>query len=733
MTKLTNLIFVILFLVAVQFVSVAYAATTTNGMSIPTAHPRIFWTDAKLAQAQAWVSSSGYSAVTSGSYYNSDTAYEVLFTCYVMNNSTACSDIINTATTFNYGDGTGVGEDQIRRRGEVALLTYDWLYDQLTPAQRSGIVSTWNSIMTNQNAVAWGDEDMPTNNYFAGRFRNDFMLGTATMEDNASAGTYLNYSLQTLWAATVDFNDGTYTGSWTPGSASEGTIDWSGTGYGMQTQEGSEYGAYNTRYMSLVLPSAKLLGRNLWEETTGLKATVLQTIYATMPMDSTGRSTRDVFSYGDDESWVNGHSGARAISNGTFMQSAVSEYHGINIGGYGQTWLNDVSPSIDPIQQSTAVVATARPYTDLPLDYYSSGAQYLYSRNNWTSNATALLFQMGTNQGGAGHAHHDAGTFQVFRKGAHLIRETATYGETVAGYGGSGTVNGATGFAHNVPVMGGLGNINTFGTTRTAGPGTVTRVDHDSDYVFAATDITDTYEYPGYEGVRDNPYAKSVVREMYYLRGIDSMVVVDRLETDSASRSTAFMSHCETNPTVSGANVACVTNGQQAKYTALVPASPSITIVNESDNGATADNWQYRIEAENSNPGNVYSYNIYAIEFSDQGASQLSPSIVDSNSSNPLSGTFTITLDANNSITINKGMTSSGGTITAVGVTKSLANGKEVMTITDAGPVWSAVGAPTCNDGVQNGDETGVDCGGSCGACMAAPVLPPLVHPAVNN
>lgn len=28
-----------------------------------------------------------------------------------------------------------------------------------------------------------------------------------------------------------------------------------------------------------------------------------------------------------------------------------------------------------------------------------------------------------------------------------------------------------------------------------------------------------------------------------------------------------------------------------------------------------------------------------------------------------------------------------------------------------------AAAAPTCSDGVQNGDETGVDCGGSCAAC----------------
>ena len=31
--------------------------------------------------------------------------------------------------------------------------------------------------------------------------------------------------------------------------------------------------------------------------------------------------------------------------------------------------------------------------------------------------------------------------------------------------------------------------------------------------------------------------------------------------------------------------------------------------------------------------------------------------------------------------------------------------------------------APTCNDGIQNGDETGVDCGGSCAPCSASDVV----------
>jgi hypothetical protein len=173
---------------------------------------------------------------------------------------------------------------------------------------------------------------------------------------------------------------------------------------------------------------------------------------------------------------------------------------------------------------------------------------------------------------------------------------------------------------------------------------------------------------------RENSFAVSVVREYYYFRGINTLVILDRLQTDTAARSTTFVSHCETIPTVVSATVKCIDGTQEALYTALLPAAPTINIVAENANGATAAGWQYRIEANNSNPGNVVSYNVYTIQLGDaSGFSALTPTIADSTPGSPSSGTFTITLDANDSLVINKGIASSGGTITAAGSTKALA------------------------------------------------------------
>jgi hypothetical protein len=181
----------------------------------------------------------------------------------------------------------------------------------------------------------------------------------------------------------------------------------------------------------------------------------------------------------------------------------------------------------------------------------------------------------------------------------------------------------------------------------------------------------------------------SVVREYYYLRGISTLVIVDRLQTDVATRSTTFVSHCETTPTVSSATVACIDGTQEALYTALVPAAPTIAVAPENANGANAANWQYRIEANNASPGNVVSYNIYTIQLGDaSGFSALTPGVVDSSPGNPSSGTFTITLDANDSLVINKGVAPLGGTIKAAGSTNTLATTVQGMTITDGGPAW---------------------------------------------
>jgi hypothetical protein len=689
----------------------ATATNTIAGLNIPTGHPRLFWNAQRVTTAQAWVKSASYAGLTTSPRPLDD--YDVAFTCFVMNVSAACTQAITDAVSFSPAsiNGTGTGDDNMRALGEQRILIRDWLYPGCGKASclATGQVATfdtnWSLWQSNQDAPSqtWGNVGMPASNYFCGQFRNDFDFGIASYIDNPNATANLKYGAVNRWNDLLNFASPTGTGK-------NGTL-----GNALYSQEGGgEYGRYCLNYYAVALASSALLGRDMWTETTAFKSGVLQTIYNTMLVPTTSRSVWDGFTWADDENWVSGtgcgyishngpdgHGGCGMSSQyyGDFMQAAATEYSATNIGKYARQWISTVNPAIGPLFKSVDSGGTALAFSNLPLDYYSSGAQYMYLHDTWASTGTAMLWQMGLNQGGnpsptlaigTGHWHIDAGTFQASRKGVNIIRETMGYSETVAGYNGAGTTSAAGGLAHNVPLVGGQAGV--IAQEYSDGPGIVKRLETQPNYAFAADDLTLTYHNNVVDSgkpSRENSLAVSVVREYYYFRAINTLVILDRLQTDTATRSTTFVSHCETNPTVVSATVKCIDGTQEALYTALLPAAPAITIVAENANGANAATWQYRIEANNSNPGNVVSYNIYTIQLGDAaGFGALTPGIVDSTPGSPSSGTFTITLDANNSLLINKGITSSGGTIKAAGSTNALATVVQGMTITDSGPVW---------------------------------------------
>jgi hypothetical protein len=692
------------------------ASNTTNangGLNIPSGHPRLFWTPSRIATAQAWVTATGYAGLTTSPRPLDD--YDVAFTCFVMNVSAACTQAITDTTTFAPTCSSNAGCDGMRASGEQTLLIRDWLAPGcgkpacLTSSQVSAFDGNWSTWQANQDSPTqtWGNVGMPASNYFAGQFRNDFDFGVATSGENAAAATNLSYALNARWPDLLNYNSPTGTGK-------NATL-----GYGLHSQEGGgEYGRYSLYYYALPMSSAAVMGRDLWNETTAFQSGVLQTIYNTTLTPTTSRGMWDMFTWADDENWeaangcgyishnptgnanTTGGCGAESQYYGDFMQAAATEYGATNVGKYARQWLATVKPAIGPLFRSVDTGGSALAFSNLPLDYYSSGAQYMYAHDAWATAGTAILWQMGLNQGanpsptsalGTGHYHQDAGTFQASRKGVNIIRETPTYGETVSGYGGAGTVDGAIGFAHNIPLIGGQASINLFGACAD-GPGVVKRLETQPGYAFAVTDLTLTYQNNVCDSghpERKNPYAMSVVREYYYFRGINVLVILDRLQTDSASRSTTFVSHCEKSPVVTGATIACIDGAQEAFYTALAPSTPNINIVAENANSANAPNWQYRIEANNANPGNVVSYNIYTIQLGDAaGFTALRPSIVDSASATPTAGTFTITIDGNDSLVVNKGIASNGGTINAAGTSTTLSTVVHAMSITSSGPVW---------------------------------------------
>jgi len=648
-----------------------------NSLNIPSSHPRLFWNAARLSKAQAWWAKNSYTPNAANP--NPFDPYDTLFACMMSNNSATCNAQINWAVNL---DATScyqiVGCDTLRLFGEPVMLTYDWLYSQMTSAQRTALINNWNTWQTYLDLQnSWGNTTMPSSNYFAGAFRTDFDFGVATSGDNSSSAASLNYGLNSRWAALVNYDSPTGTGL------------LGGKGYGLHNLEGLQYGRYSLSYYAVPLASSALMGRDLWQESTAFKAGVLQTIYNTMPTPTVSRGLYDGWTWSDDENWVSGAGvyaggGMQSRYFGDFMIAAAQEFPTTAIGQLARQWITTVKPTVGPMWMAVDSGGTAQPFSTLPLDYYASGPQYAYWRNSWNASASSLFLQMGESFG-VGHYHFDVGAFQWFRGGSYLIRETPTYGNTLAGYNSVGTVGGDSGFAHNVPLIGGFAEVNAGCRDSNA---VVRRLESQTAYAYIDSDITGAYTNnvcAGNHPERENSAAQHVEREFIFFRDIEVLLVLDRLQADTATRTKTFTSHCETSPvSLNASHYTCVDGSQKASYSVLLPTTPSLVVVNEAGNGATcaANVCQYRLEINDNTPIGAQSYFLVAIQGLGASGTALMPAVQDNGTS------WTVTLDAGHSATLNKGMSSSGGTVTINGTTTNLRTDVEPMTITDSGPVW---------------------------------------------
>jgi len=649
-----------------------------DGINLPASHPRLFWNAAKLAQAQQWWT--GHSYTPNYANPNPFDPYDTLLACELANNQTWCDAQINWAVNLSASNCyQSSGCDPMRIYGEAVMLTYDWLYAQMTAAQRTTIINNWNTWQNYPDTNdSWGNTGMPSSVDFAGGLRTDFSLGVATFGDNPAAQSFIDYALNNRWAAVLNF------------ASPAGVAPLGAKGYGMPAQESSQHGQYFLNYHAVPLASSALLGRDLWQESTALKAGVLQTIYNTLPSPTISRGLYDGWTWSDDENWraaagLYGGGGMQSRYYGDFMMAAAQEFPSTAVGKVARQWINTVNPVIAPMWRAIDPGGSGQGFSTLPLDYYASGPLFAYWRSNWNTNASSLFLQMGQTFG-VGHTHFDEGNFQWFRGGSYLIRETPSYYTTVAGYDSVGTVDVSSGYAHNIPLIGGLpGSVDSC----TDSNAIVRRMESQSAYAYLDADISGTYTNnicdPG-RPERENIYAQHVEREFIFFRDIEVLLILDRLQADSASRSKTFVSHCETSPiSIDAAHYVCMDGSQEASYSVLLPSNPALVAVNESANAATCapSECQYRLEVNDKIPIGAQSYFLVAIQGLNAGATALTPAVQDNGAS------WTVTLDVNHVVTLNKGMVSAGGSITISGANTNLRADAQTMTITDDGPVWA--------------------------------------------
>lgn len=654
-------------------------------IEIPAGHPRLWFSTPNLLDQAKQKFAAMYGADGANYKPDDEDPQQLAFGYLMTHNKTWGDKAIAWALTIEDSkiddpDPGASVSDPYRFFGENVALVYDWCHDDLTDDQKSQLIGRWNEYVTNENLRTFGGLQMQSNNYYWGHLRNSLEWGIVTSGENDAAPGFVAEALDDRW-----------TGSFLPFAAA------GGYGAGGVPQEGTQYGQYNLGYPVIPFATATALGRDIYKETDFFYGSVLYLAYGSTPAKTQlhgGDGGYQMYGFDDDERWKDG---GTASKYGEFLQNVAVHYHDTPIGKLARHLIDQYEP---PVADWAGVLDQRFDNDDmdpsfLPLDYYAPGPGYLYARNAWGETATTSFYQLGQ-PSGVGHHHQDWGTWQLWRNGRWLSRESTSYDDTVVGWGGDGVASGADTIAHNGILFEGIGtnsywfddpHMNT-----TDGPPKVLRLESKDAYTYAAVDLSGSFRAHGSTHINndntlrdDNAHVKTIVREFVFVKELEALVVFDRLESQAFDRQDAesengvtivphvddasavrktFIAHFEESPTISG-NVASASYGNQTMkvITAYPTSGVSAKVVDETGSGGSAAG-QFRLEVTTS--GSAQSYFVHVMGGVDAGAADLTAQATEDGSS------ITLTVARGGTpVTIKfaKGMASTGGSFNGGGFT----------------------------------------------------------------
>lgn len=664
-----------------------------QGLAIPTSHPRLWWTPARIAQARTWYAAHPFTPASDDALGN---AFRYICTGETSYAQNAIDLLMAFAIAQEELDGTA---SDTYRWADWVPLVYDGCHDRMTPTQRSTFLTRYNGYVDVLRQKDWGGPGMPANNYYTGYFRNELNWALTTYHDSPMADTFLDWALTTRWQ-----------NAFLPYSATGG-------GRGGVPIEGSQYGKYMLDYPVGPLTTAGLMGRDMLRETDFYKEALFYFIYAssTGPVYDKGgaRQYFQMYSFSDSEFTPFPAAGADYGGDdgyGNFVMEVANEWSGVPVGAYARQVLATFPTTTSNWIAAVDTGGAATSFSGLPLDYYAPGYRSFYAKSSWNATATQAWIQIGALD--AGHQHNDWGSFQILRGNRWLTRETPGYSNRTTGWGGSGTVETLDTINHNGLLFGGndwhIGTASGYWDGQT----NVTRLESRPSHAYIAADLTGVYtartsDYLNPDGSPrdDNPFAQTVVREFLFVRPLETWLVFDRMLSCDNTRFPptvlaadvvkTFVLHSENSPTIQDADHVLVTNGTQAlRVTTLLPSSHSYSTVYDS-NDAGADWSQYRLEVNHS--GEAQSYFLHVLRARDSTGADVAASVSDDGP------TYTVTMThptlGNATVVFTKGATSTGGRFgyapSGTPALSDLTTSVQGITVTDDGPVWSGGGDTT--------------------------------------
>jgi hypothetical protein len=627
----------------------AEAQLSTHGMMIPANVDPIFWDQsARLTAARArYTASPSTYALASPATGTETTVVNQAFikvmrgTCSAANGGSTtmidtCGDAVNwilNVSSFNCPSNCDRLDDDARWFGELTILTYSWLRDQLTAAQRQAVLAGMVRAVGGTFSKGWGSPEDTGNNYNWGYTRNGILLGIV-MAKEAQAGAFTPLTTNCSWPGESGGRPMNYC-NMNAMALQDAMLDealdvrWpqmvqylSNQAKGGAVPEGANYGHYLLHYYTMPMAIMGDYGRALVEETPYWKEAAWNLIYATtnLPMyavqDSRTiagfpRPWHQVPTYGNTQA-VNGAPPAGHFEEGAFMTWMAVRYDGTFLGDRIRFWINKVNPqrpphlkAIDPdLNQPGASFAS------LPLDYCSSGFQFCHLRDSWDSSTgskpTGFFIEAGAvwNPGG-NHPDCSAGSWQAWRGQRWISKEAANaYARTNTNLSGTGAADAGMFMSHNRMTVNDT-QTNGFCSVPASPLPTVSRRMSEPGFFYLSTDLRQ------HSGLGSTVTA--LVRDFLYIRELDTLCTFDRMQTTTAGATKNTFVHFPVSPVRNG-NTFTGTNNGEGLYTVVLAASVAgqsvtYTVRDEGAYGTgrnTDNDPQYRLEVRTS--GTAMSY-----------------------------------------------------------------------------------------------------------------------------
>lgn len=129
------------------------------GQTIPSAHPRIWWTPSRITTAQAWYASNPFTPSTATIANADQWAFHYIVTG-TATDCTANAIPVVVAYQIALSEIEGVASDNSRYNGEIAALVYDWCWDQLTMSDQALLRDRWGGAVSSAGDPAHSPTDL---------------------------------------------------------------------------------------------------------------------------------------------------------------------------------------------------------------------------------------------------------------------------------------------------------------------------------------------------------------------------------------------------------------------------------------------------------------------------------------------------------------------------------------------------------------------------------------------